>query len=101
MRFAATVLAVALSGAIAMPALALQAPAAESQSASAWPQKATVGGTTYVLNAPAYTGISGNTVSMRSAVQVNSGKGNPVGGARLRAPPMAFRCRSNRDRGRL
>ena len=82
MRSVATVLIVALSGSVAMPVLALQAPGAAMQpsSASAWPQKATVGGTTYVLNAPSYTGISGNTVSMRSAVQVNAGKGNPVDG---------------------
>jgi len=82
MRSVATVLVVALSGSVAMPVLALQAPGAASQpsSASAWPQKATVGGTTYVLNAPSYTGISGNTVSMRSAVQMNAGKGNPVDG---------------------
>ena len=84
MRFGTIALALAAATALPATALALQGPSAgssaQSTSASAWPQKASVGGTTYVLNAPAYTGIAGNTVSMRSAVQVVSGRGNPVDG---------------------
>jgi hypothetical protein len=80
MHSAASVLVIALSAslslAVSQPAVAVTQAAA----ASAWPQKATAGGMTYTLNAPAYTGISGNTVSMRSAVQVGSGNGNPVDG---------------------
>lgn len=71
-----TVLSASLALAVSQPAVAV----AQAAAASAWPQKATAGGSTYVLNAPAYTAIAGNTVSMRSAVQVSSGKGNPVDG---------------------
>ncbi len=78
-------IALALSGATLLPFTMLHAAhaagsQAQAPAASDWPQKATVGGTTYVLNAPEYTGISGNTVSMRSAVQVQAAQGNPVQG---------------------
>ncbi len=84
MRLTTVLVAISLTTALAAPAAALQSasPSATTSApaASEWPQKATVDGKTYVLNAPSYTGISGNTVTMRSAVQVSTGKGNPVDG---------------------
>jgi hypothetical protein len=76
--------ALALLVALAAPAWA-QAPAAPAAQAnaaatSAWPQQATADGVTYVMNAPAYTAISGNTVSMRASVQVRRGNAVPVDG---------------------
>ena len=80
MHPAASVLLFALSGTLSLASSCPAGPAMQAASGSAWPQKATVGSTTYVLNAPSYTAISGNTVSMRSAVQVSAGSGNPVDG---------------------
>ena len=66
------------------PSLALaQSGTATAQAASAttaWPQKATVDGTTFLLNAPEYTAINGNTVLMRATVQVKRGDAAPVDG---------------------
>ena len=74
-------LAIALTAALlASPAAPAQAPAAPPASAAstAWPQTATLDGTTYVMNAPAYTAIAGNTVSMKTTVQVKPAQGAPV-----------------------
>jgi hypothetical protein len=78
----ALLLSTAVSATMLLPAGAAAALGAvqPAPASSAWPQKASIGGATYILNAPAYTGISGNTVSMRSTVQVDAGKGNPVDG---------------------
>jgi hypothetical protein len=77
-------LSIVLTAAALSPAHA-QAPAPAAQGApapaqSAWPQKATVGDTTYLMNAPAYTAINGNTVSMRASVQAVRGGAAPVDG---------------------
>lgn len=73
--------ALALSAILLAPAASLaQAPSAApaAETATAWPQTASANGTTYVMYAPAYTGISGNTVSMKANVQVKSASGEPV-----------------------
>jgi len=80
MHSAASVLVIALSASLSLAVSQPVVAATQAAAASAWLQKATVGDMSYVLNAPAYTAIAGNTVSMRSAVQVVSGKGNPVDG---------------------
>jgi len=76
--FAVAALLLAAPCVAAVPAPRAAAP--QAAASSEWPQKATVDGTSYVLNAPEYTGISGNTVSMKSAVQVQKGGANPVQG---------------------
>jgi hypothetical protein len=76
-----TRLALALTAVLlAQPAALAQAPAAAGpgEASTAWPQTATVDGTTYVMNAPAYTAIAGNTVSMKTTVQVKPAQGTPV-----------------------
>lgn len=58
-----------------------QAPAAPAnasataQAANEWPQTTQVDGATYTVNQPSFTGLSSNTVTMRSVVQV-SGDGS-------------------------
>ena len=84
-RFIAVALsAILLPNALAQdapaPGAAPATPAQAAPAASAWPQKATVDGTTYLMNAPAYTAINGNTVSMRATVQVKQGDAAPVDG---------------------
>ena len=77
-------IAIALTAAATTTVLAIPqgaAPAGQGVAATtAWPQKATVDGTTYLLNAPAFTAINGNTVSMRCTVQVKKGEAAPVDG---------------------
>ena len=67
---------------LATPTFA-QAPAAPApasgatatQAANEWPQTTQVDGATYTMNQPSFTGLSSNTVTMRSVVQV-SGNGS-------------------------
>jgi len=84
MRLTTVCTAISLTTLLAAPAAALQAPAPSTTTSatamSEWPQKATVDGKTYVLNAPSYTGISGNTVTMTCAAQISTGNGKPVNG---------------------
>jgi hypothetical protein len=87
---AATVstLALTCAPALAMPQTGT-APAQAAPAATAWPQTATAGGATFVLNAPTYTAINGNTVSMQSTVQVKRGDAAPVDGLVAMSAVMA------------
>ncbi|MFM7807845.1 MAG: hypothetical protein ACKPEA_07915, partial [Planctomycetota bacterium] len=70
-----------LTNAVALALLATptfaQAPAAPAntsataQAANEWPQTTQVDGATYTVNQPSFTGLSSNTVTMRSVVQVS------------------------------
>ena len=67
---------------LASPALAQGTPApaaapapSATQSASEWPQSTQVEGVTYTLNQPSFTGLTSNTVTLRSVAQV-SGEGS-------------------------
>lgn len=60
--------------------------ASTTQPASEWPQSTSVGGVTYTLNQPGYLGISGNMVTLRSALQVEAQDGTAsVGTATMTA----------------
>ncbi|MEI6474169.1 MAG: hypothetical protein WCO75_02135, partial [Planctomycetota bacterium] len=69
------------------PSLAMQAPQAQQapagQSAavpSEWPQAVTENGATFTVNEPAYTAISGATVTMRAIITVKRGTAAPANG---------------------
>ena len=68
-----------------LPAAHAQQPAA-AQPASEWPQTTTSNGVTYTLNQPSYTGISGNMVTLQSALQMKPQSGaQSVGTATMTA----------------
>ena len=69
------------AGAAANPATAKQD--------SEWPQVTTVNGTSYTLNQPSFTGLSGNTVTLKSALQVKPNVGDPKVGTVTMSSTMA------------
>lgn len=72
------------------PAAPAPAPSGQAAAtASAWPQKAEADGATFLLNAPSYTAINGNTVSMRTTVQVKRGDASPADGTVTMSAVMA------------
>jgi hypothetical protein len=72
------VLAIATGSALAQ-APATPAPAQAAQPSNEWPQKTQVDGVSYTLNQPSFTGLTSNTVTMRSVAQV-SGNGSDKSG---------------------
>ena len=52
--------------------------AAATQAANEWPQTTQVDGATYTMNQPSFTGLSSNTVTMRSVVQVSGNGSNAL-----------------------
>ena len=73
------VLAALLLPAASSLAQAPATPAAGTAAAkqdSEWPQVTTVNGTSYTLNQPSFTGLSGNTVTLKSALQVKPNVGD-------------------------